>query len=157
VILLTGGFNRARSKILTGIQVPEIKEKFLNRLDLLTYSYSKQEKLSLSQNSTDLENNINKIIDERMGNFNFEKNYSDFQIKNSPLQKIYSLLVNKKFIVCSCAMFILFFLIKIIKGFKYNPQRSIKLAVLLSKLKNSKIFISINSFISGIFKLLVNY
>jgi hypothetical protein len=179
VILVQGGFQRAKAKITSGIKEENIKQKFLEKYYKILFSYTKErerdlmtkfihdsEKLDddenystrIIKNDENLYKKLSSVIDNTSGrNFKFDNLFSRFIIKNSLLQKIFTLILNKKFLIFAFSLLIMVYIRKIIKNKKLDVEIYKLLQELAVFLKKYKLFSAINSFSRGIFKLLINY
>jgi hypothetical protein len=163
---MLNGFNLTRKKILTGIIDPDLKQRFLNKLDLLAIKYSSNgigKGTSPNPNDStttesELATKLHTIIEDRISNFSPKlKTFSSYLIKNSLIQKLYSIVLNKKILISAFSIFFVLILFSIIKKFKIIDKLSPKLTVYSHIIQNTKLFNIIGSFFKGTIKLLVNY
>jgi hypothetical protein len=178
VILIMSGFNRAKAKIFT-MKDDGIKNKFLDKWKEIVYQYTQEDDETKFKNifkegseseivydsekyDPEVLNKINNIIDNKsLTNFEIGKNYSNFEIKNSLLQKFYNTALNRKLLIILISIFALRTFYKVLTktGIDEKLISVIKLVfnLLTAFLKKFKLFYAIQSFTVGIFKLLVNH
>lgn len=156
IILITSGFSRARSKTQS-IPDENLKNKFSEKLIKIYLEYKKNGHWDEIEKS-EVNEIINDIIDSKIDKkFSFKTSFSSFFIKNSIIQKIYLIIINKKFIILLTLVAIITTLYKLVKRYNLDNKIRVLLTVLLVYLNKFKLFNAFYSLITGIFKLLVNY
>lgn len=179
VILVNNGFTKAKAKI-NSIKNENIKLKFIEKYYKVLSAYTNEKdqnlmsKLIIDNENTNeneesnfnpvnkydksLYNKITEMIDTKLSSkFSFDNIFSNYKIKNSILQKIILVILNRKFLIIAFVSLFIFFLRKYLKSKKLDVKLLQIIILLKNYLSKFRIFATIGSFYSGIFKLLVNY
>jgi hypothetical protein len=177
IILIQSGFYKANLKI-NALKDEKLKQKFLSKLILLL-------KLQTGKNIEDLEDFRNIIYDPEDGcNYrsgpdqnlcnkltnaveskisensqiiSIDKNFSGYTIKTSILYRILSLFTNKKMLIFIIAVYLIWIFNKILKYRKIDQKLLNTFLLFFEKIRNLPIISGVDSFVSGLFKLLINY
>ena len=160
LILVENGFSRTKAKIN---QIPEenLRIKFNKKYEEIIKKYEINEKNEIIKENSEEKNfkskiitYIEKYINKIMIKFGI---YSNFQLENYFLGRICIFLLNKKFIIISLIILIIYFIKRILKRFELDTKIKTQLKIILYFLSRNKIIQSFSSLISGMLSLLINY
>lgn len=173
VILVLDGFNRAKAKIQT-IPDETLRDKFIEEFDRILFKYTKEkEKVNaykyIQDNPSKDDNEevvpkydpelyakLTQIMDKNSHQVSINTNFSEYKVENSLLQKLVSIILNKKILKLAASLLFLISLyrIKIYFGIKLNLISTLG-KVTPNWLKN--LMIVLKNLILGLLKLIVNY
>jgi hypothetical protein len=177
IILIQGGFNKAKLKINT-LKDDKLKQKYLSKLFNI-FQQQKGLKCDDIENSKnlicDLETGymgklggdpnlckkltdvVDKNINENRNIISIDTNYSGYTIKASIFYKILSILTNKKMLAIMLAVYLIWIIKKVLKYKKIDEKILNLISLFLQSFRRIPIISAVDSFVSGLFKLLINY
>lgn len=184
VIMVQAGFSRAKAKI-NGIKDENLKQKFLEKYYKILYCYTKERERDLMgkfiydngkaeeveegaqtynynnfshKYDEGLYNKLSNVIDNKVSRaFKFDKIFSKFTVKNSLLQRLVTLVLNKRFLIIAISIVFLTMIKKILQNNKLDERIFNILKILWTSLKQYRLYRAINSFSTGLLKLLINF